>query len=75
MYRWTNLGIFYTTYIRVDLAHYEIVHAKVVKGGIKENDNEQRNNRKTTISYYKNKYMYILRKKSLAIYFGGSQFR
>ena len=27
--------IFYTTYICVDLAHYEIFHAKVGKGGIK----------------------------------------
>ena len=27
--------IFYITYINVDLAHYEIFHAKVGKGGIK----------------------------------------
>ena len=29
---WLN---FYTTYISVDLAHHEIFHAKVGKGGIK----------------------------------------
>ena len=28
--------LFYTTYISVDIAHYEIFHAKVGKGGIKE---------------------------------------
>ena len=34
-HRWTNLvNLFYTTYIRVDLAHHEIVRAKVGKGGI-----------------------------------------
>ena len=27
--------LFYTTYISIDLAHYEIFHAKVSKGGIK----------------------------------------
>ena len=27
--------LFYTTYISVDLAHHEIFHAKVGKGGIK----------------------------------------
>ena len=27
--------LFYTTYISVDLAHHEIVHAKVGEGGIK----------------------------------------
>ena len=27
--------LFYTTYISVDLAHHEVFHAKVVKGGIK----------------------------------------
>ena len=26
--------LFYTTYISVDLAHYEIFHAKVGKGGL-----------------------------------------
>ena len=29
--------LFYTTYISVDLAHHEISHAKVGKGGIKQN--------------------------------------
>ena len=28
--------LFYTTYISVDLAHHEIFHAKVGKGGINE---------------------------------------
>ena len=28
--------LFYTTYTSVDLAHHEIYHAKVGKGGIKE---------------------------------------
>ena len=27
--------LFYTTYISVDLAHHEIFHANVCKGGIK----------------------------------------
>ena len=27
--------LFYATYISVDIAHYEIFHAKVGKGGIK----------------------------------------
>ena len=27
--------LFYTTYISVDLAHHEMFHAKVGKGGIK----------------------------------------
>ena len=36
MYRWPNHDItFYTTYISADLAHYEILHAQVGKGGIK----------------------------------------
>ena len=36
-YRWTNLVLlFYTTYISVDLAHHEIFHAKVGKGGISQ---------------------------------------
>ena len=34
-YRWTNMVyLFYTTYISVDLAHYEIFRAKVGQGGI-----------------------------------------
>ena len=34
-FRWTNMvELFYTTYISVDLAHHEIFHAKVGKGGI-----------------------------------------
>ena len=34
-YRWTNMVLlFYTTYISVDLAHHEIVHAKSGKGGM-----------------------------------------
>ena len=34
-YRGTNIVLlFYTTFISVDLAHHEIVRAKVVKGGI-----------------------------------------
>ena len=33
--------LFYTTYISVDLAHHEIFHAKVGKGGI--NDTKQAN--------------------------------
>ena len=28
--------LFYTTYISVDLAHYEVFRAKVGKGGIKD---------------------------------------
>ena len=28
--------LFYTTYISVDLAHHEIFHAKVGKGGIRK---------------------------------------
>ena len=32
-YKWTN-KLFYTTYICVDLAHDDIVRAKVGKGGI-----------------------------------------
>ena len=31
--------LFYITYISVDHAHHEIVHAKVGKGGINENIN------------------------------------
>ena len=35
-YRWTNIILlFHTTYIRVELAHHEIVRAKVGKGGLK----------------------------------------
>ena len=35
-YMWTNIiQQFYTTYISVDLAHHEIVRARVGKGGIK----------------------------------------
>ena len=30
--------LFYATYISVDIARYEIVHAKVGKGGILGND-------------------------------------
>ena len=34
-YRWSNIvELFYTTYISVDLAHHEIVCAKVGKEGI-----------------------------------------
>ena len=36
--------LFYTTYISVDLAHHEIFHAKVGKGGI--NDTKQANSYK-----------------------------
>ena len=37
-YRWTTHGIaiFYTTYISVDLAQYELSRAKVGKGGINQ---------------------------------------
>ena len=39
MYRWTNIvWLFYTTNISVDLAHQEIFHAKVGKGGINEHE-------------------------------------
>ena len=37
-----KLGItIYTTYISVELAHHELFHAKVGKGGIKQEDNEK----------------------------------
>ena len=36
-YRWTNtVLLFYTTYISVDLAHHEVFHSKVGKGGIRK---------------------------------------
>ena len=31
------VSLFYATYISVDLAHHEIFHAKVGKGGIRNN--------------------------------------
>ena len=31
-----GITFFYTTYISVDIAHYEIFHAKVGKGGIRK---------------------------------------
>ena len=34
--------LFYTTYISVDLAHHEIFHAKVGKGGIKQSMREMK---------------------------------
>ena len=33
-YRWTNMVLFYSTYISVDPAHREIFRAKVGKDGI-----------------------------------------
>ena len=34
-YRWTIIMyLFYTTYINVDLEHYDLFHVKVGKGGI-----------------------------------------